>query len=405
MVKREMEALVHRLAKGYPALAITGPRQAGKTTLARAVFPDKPYVSLENPDTRDLATEDPRGFLKKYEGGAILDEVQNCPQLFSYLQEVLDSSRETARFVLTGSQQFSLVQGITQSLAGRIGMVQLLPFSCQEAYGGQPPGLDETLWRGGYPPVYDRQLDPSLWYANYIQTYVERDVRKLVNVQDLTSFQRFVRLCAGRVGQLLNLSQLGSEAGITHNTAKAWLSILEASYVVFQLQPHHRNFNKRLIKTPKLYFYDTGLAAWLLSIQEARQIETHPQRGALFENWVVSEALKARFNCGLPSNLYFWRDRSGHEVDLLLEHPDRLTPVEIKSGQTVNADYFSGLEYWLALAESPAARAWLVYGGSEGQQRKQTRVISWRNLPALTDLQPGGENAGPTLSNSDTNKR
>jgi len=386
MVKREIESLVLRLAKGYPALAITGPRQAGKTTLARSAFPDRPYVSLENPDTRELATEDPRGFLKKYAAGAILDEVQNCPALFSYLQEVLDSSRQTARFILTGSQQFGLVQGITQSLAGRIGMVQLLPFSCHEAYRGTPPGLDEALWRGAYPPVHDRELDPSLWYANYIQTYVERDVRKLVNVQDLTSFQRFVRLCAGRVGQLLNLSQLGAEAGITHNTAKAWLSILEASYIVFQLQPHHRNFNKRLIKTPKLYFYDTGLAVWLLSIREVQQLDTHPQRGALFENWVISEALKTRFNRGLPSNLYFWRDRAGHEVDLLLENPTELIPVEIKSGQTVNSDFFTGLEDWLKLAQPSQPRAWLVYGGSENHQRKNTRVLSWRNLPALTDL-------------------
>ena len=386
MIEREMAPLVLKLAGDYPALAITGPRQAGKTTLARAAFPDKPYVSLENPDTRELATQDPRGFLNKYQAGAILDEVQNCPALFSYLQEILDSSKQAGRFVLTGSQQFGLIEGITQSLAGRIALVQLLPFSCQEAYGSKPPSLDETLWRGAYPPIHDRQLDPSLWYANYMQTYIERDVRKLINVRDLTSFQRFVRLCAGRVGQLLNLSQMGGEAGITHNTAKAWLSILEASYVVFQLQTHHRNFNKRLIKTPKLYFYDTGLAVWLLSIREARQVETHPLRGALFENWVVSELLKARFNHGLPAHLYFWRDRAGHEVDLLMETTNQLIPVEIKSSQTVNADFFKGLEDWLTLAQPRRPRAWLVYGGSEDHQRKTTRVLSWRHLPALTDV-------------------
>jgi len=386
MIEREMAPLVLKLAGDYPALAITGPRQAGKTTLARAAFPDKPYVSLENPDTRELATQDPRGFLNKYQAGAILDEVQNCPALFSYLQEILDSSKQAGRFVLTGSQQFGLIEGITQSLAGRIALVQLLPFSCHEAYGSKPPSLDETLWRGAYPPIHDRQLDPSLWYANYMQTYIERDVRKLINVRDLTSFQRFVRLCAGRVGQLLNLSQMGGEAGITHNTAKAWLSILEASYVVFQLQPHHRNFNKRLIKTPKLYFYDTGLAVWLLSIREARQVETHPLRGALFENWVVSESLKARFNHGLPAHLYFWRDRAGHEVDLLMETTNQLIPVEIKSSQTVNADFFKGLEDWLTLAQPRRPRAWLVYGGNEDHQRKTTRVLSWRHLPALTDV-------------------
>ena len=386
MIKREIEPLVLKLARGYPALAITGPRQSGKTTLARAAFPDKAYVSLENPDTRELATQDPRGFLNKYRDGAILDEVQNCPALFSYLQEILDSSDKSGRFVLTGSQQFGLIEGITQSLAGRIAMVQLLPFSYHEAYGSHRLGLDETLFRGAYPPIHDRKLDASLWFGNYMQTYIERDVRKLINVRDLTSFQRFVRLCAGRMGQLLNLSQLGAEAGVTHNTAKAWLSILEASYIVFQLQPHHRNFNKRLVKTPKLYFHDTGLAAWLLSIREARQIETHPQRGALFENWVVSELLKARFNHGLPSNLYFWRDRAGHEVDLLVETPTCLIPVEIKSGQTVNSEYFKGVDDWLTLARPRQPRAWLVYGGGEDHQRKTTRILSWQHLPALTDV-------------------
>lgn len=386
MVKREIEPLVVKLAQGYPALAITGPRQAGKTTLARAAFAHKPYVSLENPDTRELATQDPRGFLSKYPEGAVLDEVQNCPALLSYLQEILDSSAQRGQFVLTGSQQFGLLEGITQTLAGRIAMVQLLPFSCHEAYGARPPSLDETLFRGAYPPLHDRQLDPTLWYANYMQTYIERDVRKLINVRDLTSFQRFVRLCAGRAGQLLNLSQLGAEAGVTHNTAKAWISILEASYILFLLQPHHRNFNKRLIKTPKLYFHDTGLAAWLLSIREAGQVATHPQRGALFENWVVSEMLKTRFNRGLPSHLYFWRDRAGNEVDVLLETAAQLIPVEIKSGQTVNSDYFKGITHWLSLANPREPRAWLVYGGREDHQRHETRIMSWRNLPALNDL-------------------
>ena len=386
MIKREIEKLLMELAKGYPALAITGPRQAGKTTLARMAFPQKAYVSLENPDLRDWATQDPRNFLEKYREGAVLDEVQNCPPLFSYLQGVLDASPRPGRFILTGSQQFGLLSGITQSLAGRIAMVQLLPFTCRECYAEQPPGLEATLFRGAYPPVLDRRLDPTLWYANYMQTYIERDVRKLINVRDLTSFQRFVRLCAGRTGQLLNLSQLGTEAGVTHNTAKAWLSILEASYIVFLLQPHHRNFNKRLIKTPKLYFYDTGLAAWLLSIRRAGQIETHPQRGALFENWVLSEMVKARFNLGLPSNLYFWRDRAGHEVDVLIETAAELVPVEIKSGHTVHNDAFAGLNHWLALAQPKQPRAWLIYGGREDHRQQDTRLLSWRHLAALTDL-------------------
>lgn len=384
MIKRDIEAVVRKLAHGYPALAITGPRQAGKTTLARYVFPDRPYVSLENPDVRELALHDPRRFLEKYRAGAVLDEVQNCPPLFSYLQGELDASREMGRFILTGSQQFGLLAGITQSLAGRMAMINLLPFTCHEAYAGKPPALNTVLFRGGYPPVHDRELDPAVWYANYLQTYIERDVRKLINVRDLAAFQRFVRLCAGRVGQLLNLSQLGTDAGITHNTAKAWLSILEASYVVFLLAPHHRNFNKRLIKTPKLYFHDTGLAAWLLAIQQAEQVENHPQRGALFENWVISELCKARANHGLPSNLFFWRDQSGHEVDVLLETAAGLIPIEIKSGQTLNSDFFKGLEHWFKLARPKQPRAWLVYGGKDEHLRDAVRILSWRNLQALT---------------------
>jgi predicted AAA+ superfamily ATPase len=386
MVKREIEKLVRALAKGYPALAITGPRQAGKTTLARMVFPQKEYISLEDPDTRDLATHDPRGFLERYREGAILDEVQHCPPLFSYLQGVLDASPQPGRFVLTGSQQFGPRAGITQSLAGRIAMVQLLPFTCRECYADHPPSLEETLLRGAYPPVLDRRLDPALWCANYMQTYIERDVRQLLNVRDLTSFLRFVRLCAGRVGQILNLSQLGMEAGVTHNTAKAWLSLLEASYIVLLLQPHHRNFNKRLIKTPKLYFYDTGLAAWLLSLRDRRQLETHPQRGALVENWVISEMIKTRFNRGLPSNLYFWRDRAGHEVDVLIDTATALIPVEIKSGHTVNSDYFNGLRHWLEMAHPRQPRAWLVYGGREDYRQQDIRLLSWQHLSALTDL-------------------
>ena len=385
MVKREIEPLLHKLASQYPALAITGPRQSGKTTLARMAFPQKAYVSLENPDIRELATQDPRAFLAKYADGAIFDEVQNCPALFSYLQEILDSSRKPGRFVLTGSRHFGPMAGITQSLAGRVAMVHLLPFSCREAYGERPPSLDETIWRGLYPPIHDRDLDPPTWYANYVQTYIERDVRALVNVRDLTTFQRFVRLCAGRVGQLLNLSQLGAETGVTHNTARAWLSILEASFVIFMLQPHHRNFNKRIIKTPKLYFYDTGLACWLLAIRTPEQLETHPLRGALFENWVIAELLKGRFNRGLPLNFYFWRDRAGHEIDLLIETAGRLIPVEIKSGQTINADFFVGIEHWETLARPRQPKAWLIYAGQEDHQRKTTHILSWRNLPALTD--------------------
>lgn len=386
MIKREIEAVMKELASGYPALAVTGPRQSGKTTLAKHAFPDKPYVSLENPDVRELAQHDPRGFLEKYSEGAVLDEIQNCPALFSYLQEIMDSSRKMGRFILTGSQQFGLFSGITQSLVGRIAMIQLLPFACTEIYGSKPPALQDTMFRGFYPPVHDRKLNPTLWYANYIQTYIERDVRKMINVRDLNTCQRFIRLCAGRVGQLLNLSQLAADAGVAHNTVRAWISILEASYIVFLLPPHHRNFNKRIIKTPKLYFYDTGLVCWLLAIQKADQIMTHPQRGALFENLAIGEMVKARFNRGLTSNLYFWRDRAGNEVDVIIEKADGLIPVEIKSGQTLNSDYFKDIDHWLKLTHQRQSKSWLVYGGSEEHRQDQTQVLSWRNLGLLKDL-------------------
>jgi hypothetical protein len=385
MISRLVAPKVLELSRGYPALAITGPRQSGKTTLARALFPDKPYLSLENPDVRTYAEEDPRSFLAKYQAGAILDEVQRCPDLFSYLQGILDDSRESGRFVLTGSQQFGLPSRVSQSLAGRVAMIELLPFSCAEVYGTKP-GLDQVLFTGLYPPVHDRKLDPTTWYASYVQTYVERDVRQNINVRDLASFQRFIRLCAGRTGQLLNLSQLAADTGITHNTARAWLSILQAAYIVFLLPPHHRNFNKRIIKTPKLYFFDTGLVAWLLRIQSAAQVETHPLRGAMFETLIVTEMIKACAARGLPSNLYFWRDREGHEVDVVIDQAGRLLPVEIKSGATLSSDWYEGLRYFAELQESKSAPSYLVYGGREGIKRQGTQVLGWADLEPLTKV-------------------
>lgn len=381
MVPRAAEQILHEVAEGYPIIGMTGPRQSGKTTLARAVFADKPYVSLENPDTRELAETDPRGFLETYRDGAVFDEAQRCPSLFSYLQGLVDASPIPGRFIVTGSQQFGLWSGITQSLAGRIALIHLLPFTYHEWYGRPVeetrPTLDQVLYTGLYPPVHDRNLRPHLWYANYVQTYLERDVRQMVNVRDLSSFQRFVRLCAGRVGQLLNLSNLASDCGITHNTARAWISILEASYLVFLLPPHHQNFKKRLIKTAKLYFYDTGLAAWLLGIQSSDQLNFHAMRGALFESFVISELLKARYNRGLPTPLYFWRDRSGHEIDVLIEHPDALQPVEVKSGQTLTPEAFGSLQQWLTLAGAAARDPILIYGGTETRTHAGIRVFPW----------------------------
>lgn len=388
IIQRTSAITLKKLAQSYPALVVTGPRQSGKTTITQAVFPEKPYVSLEDLDTRSFAQEDPRGFLAQYEHGAILDEVQRCPDLFSYLQTHLDAQKKMGLFILTGSQQFDLISGISQSLAGRVARISLLPFSLAELQhaGKAPKKLEDLLFKGLYPPIYDRKLEPQIWYGNYVNTYLERDVRQLINVRDLSTFQKFIRMCAARTGQLLNLSSLASDCGITHNTAKAWISVLEASYIVHLLQPHHKNFNKRLVKTPKLYFYDSGLAAWLQGIQSAEQLITHPARGALFETWVVSELIKYRFNTALTSNLYFWRDSTGNEVDVLIENADKLIPIEIKSGQTIASDFFDGLKKFSAMAKSDVPRSALIYGGLQNQKRENTDVISWLNTKNLSEI-------------------
>ena len=360
-------------------VVITGPRQSGKTTLARATFPDKPYLSLEDPDIRALAETDPRRLLDSYPDGAILDEVQRAPQLLSYLQTMVDGNLKPGMFILTGSQQFGLLSGITQSLAGRAGMVQLLPFSVAElrAAGRLPTTVDQLLVTGGYPPLYDRTLSPEDWFASYVTTYVERDVRQLINVRDLSLFQRFIRMCAARTGQLLNLSALASDCGISHNTAAAWLSVLEASYVVHLLKPHHKNFNKRLVKMPKLYFCDVGLAAWLVGIRKVEEITYHAQRGNLFETMVVAEFLKACWHDGRPSNLFFWRDSKGLEIDLILERGDDLTPVEIKSGATIASDYLDSIRKWQTLTADTAHPAWLVYGGEQRLASGSVEILPW----------------------------
>lgn len=385
MIRRSAHDTLLRLAKGFPVIAITGPRQAGKTTLAKSAFPDKIYLTLEDPDTRLLAESDPRGFLSHYPDGLILDEAQRVPQLFSYLQGFVDEQLVPGKYVLTGSQQFGLMSGITQSLAGRVGLVQLLPFAMNEldSAGKLPEDMDGLMLTGMYPPLYDRDLDPADWFPAYVNTYIERDVRQLINVRELSMFQRFVRMCAARTGQLLNLSSLASDCGITHNTAAAWISVLEASYIIYLLRPHFTNFNKRLVKTPKLYFLDTGLAAWLLGIREQEQLAYHAQRGALFENLVVTEFLKGRFNRGQQADLYFWRDSKGLEVDLLLDDGISLNPVEIKSGQTLAPDFLTALKKWCALSGIPDRPAALVYGGDKVLSNFNVSIIPWRSLGSL----------------------
>ena len=390
MLTRQLTHPLARLSRSFPVVAITGPRQSGKTTLARAVFADKPYVSLENPAELAFAQEDPRGFLARFRDGAIFDEAQRWPELFSWLQGMVDEDCQPGRFVLTGSQQFGLLAGISQSLAGRVAVTQLLPLSLAELAGASrvTSPIDSLLLTGGYPILHAQDVPAQDWFPSYVATYVERDVRQVMNVQDLGTFQRFLRLCAARSGQLLNLAALAGETGISQGSARAWLSVLESSYLVHRLPPYHRNFGKRLVKTPKLYFLDVGLACWLLGITSAEMLALHPQRGALFETWVVGEFVKARFNAGQPANLYFWRDNNGLESDVLFESGSMLQPVEIKSGQTVTPDYIRAGQKAGRIAGEEALMPWLIHGGEDCYERSGVRVMSWRALAEPGALAP-----------------
>ena len=374
-----------RLA-GFPILTITGPRQSGKTTLSRLLAPDLPYLSLEDPDTRAFATEDPRAFLRQVADGAILDEIQRSPGLLSYLQGTVDADRRMGRFILTGSSQFELMGSIPQSLAGRASMLTLLPFSLAElqAAGRAPKTVDELLHAGFFPPVHDRKVDPSIWIQDYIGTYLERDVRQILNIQDLAAFQRFVQLCAGRIGQLVNITSLAADTGITRVTAESWLSVLQASHLVFLVRPWFTKESKRLIKAPKLYFCDPGLAAWFLGVRSPGHITAHPQRGALFENWVMTELLKAQTNRGRKPSLYFLRDKESHEIDAFIETaPGTFQAIEIKSGETIAADFFTGLDYWRKKLGHQSITPWLVHGGTARQDREKATVLPWNDLAPL----------------------
>jgi predicted AAA+ superfamily ATPase len=381
MINREAEKELRELSKQFRAVAVTGPRQSGKTTIVRKVFSDKTYVSLENPDIRRFAADDPRGFLSTYPNGAILDEAQRVPELFSYLQQVLDETKENGLFILTGSNNFLLNNSISQSLAGRVAYLFLLPLSIGEIMP-EANQSNRLMFQGGYPEIYQNNVDPVKFYANYIRTYVERDVRLIKNINDLYTFERFLRLCAGRIGQLLNMNSLATEIGVDVKTISSWIGVLEASFIVFRLQPYHKNFNKRIVKMPKLYFYDTGLAAALIGIDDISQLTIHPFRGALFENLIVLDFLKKSFNSGKPNNLYFWRDNTGNEIDLLIKKNNRPYPVEIKSGQTINDEYFKGIRYWHKLTGDEGG--YLVYAGDIEQKRSQSiRVVPFNKIEQI----------------------
>lgn len=384
-IARHILNVVHTYARQFKIVAIVGPRQSGKTTLARHAFPDHPYVNLEELDQRRLAQDDPRGFLDRFAAGAVIDEAQRCPDLLSYLQGHVDASAKRGRFVLTGSQHLGLMESITQTLAGRVGTVRLLPFSHAELTeaGRQANTLEEALFRGGYPPIFDEPRADSLhWLNAYLHTYVERDVRLMVNVRDLSAFQRLLSLCAGSAGQLLNTARLGADCGISHATVRAWLSVLEAGFVLMLLKPHHENFRKRLVKAPKLYFLDTGLLVRLLQIETPDQLQVHPLRGAVFENWVLVELLKSYLNRGQEPQMFFWRDHIGHEVDLLRDAGSRLDVWECKSGKTFNAEWLQGLDYWSGLAGTRAGCLNIVYGGRESFAHRGVQVAGWADVPA-----------------------
>lgn len=385
MIRREITPVLRCLFGHYPVVTVTGPRQSGKTTLCRETFPDLAYVNLEALDQREFAERDPRGFLAQAGFGVILDEIQRVPSLLSYIQVLADEEGCNGLFVLTGSQHFGLSNAISQSLAGRTALLRLLPFSLAERFAAKPTGeVDELVYGGFYPRVFDQSLNPSQAYADYFETYVERDLRQVGEVRNLSNFQRFVRLCAGRVGQLVNLSSLGADAGVSHVTARQWLTLLEASYIVFRLPPYHANIRKRLVRSPKFYFYDVGLACHLVGIEHAGQLATHPLRGALFENMVVVEALKHRFNRGRTMNLFFFRDSRGLECDLLYGTGNGMAAIEIKSGATINSDFFSALGRVAELAPEVSVRA-VVYGGQETQSRSAGEAIPLAGFPGFLD--------------------
>ncbi len=382
MINRQAAKTIREQAKKFPIVAVTGPRQSGKTTLLQQLFPDYTYISMENPDNRAQAQEDPNGFLKLYSEKVILDEVQNVPHLFSYLQTKTDLDRIKGQYILSGSQHFPLMESITQSLAGRVALMRLLPFDFSEIKSVNllSNQLPEVIFKGFYPAIYDWDIHPLRYFPNYVETYVERDVRSLLNVKDLMLFRNFLKLCAGRIGQVLNLNSLANDCGITSPTAKAWLSILETSFIAFLLPPYYRNFNKRLIKSPKLYFYDTGLACYLLGMKEADQVESYFQKGSLFENLVIAELLKQRYHQGEMPQFYFWRDNVGNELDLLSEEFQSVDVWEMKYGATVNPDYFKGFQYLEKIEGLSLGKKTVVYGGNSPQIRQGVEVKSWSEV-------------------------
>jgi len=386
MIHRELRLKIEQLRDKFPVLVVTGPRQSGKTTLLRALYPDLPYVSLEELDNRTMATDDPRGFLSNYQNGAILDEVQRTPEIFSYIQGIVDT--QPAHFVLSGSHNFQLLENISQTLAGRSALLVLLPLSFSElnTAGSSFENYAEFILSGFYPRLHVKGIEPEDFFPSYIATYLEKDVRLIKNIENLHSFSRFIQLCAGRIGHPLNLSSLAADAAISPNTAKKWLSVLEAGYIIFLLKPYHENFNKQIIKSPKLYFYDTGLACSLLGLENVGQVNTYYQRGALFENLVIADIMKQYANLGKRPRIFFWQSKTKHEIDLLIEYGGKIFPIEIKSGLTRHEHFLKNIAYWQKLNDDPGIPAVAIYGGDDDFKSKHGLYLSWRNISNIFNI-------------------
>lgn len=385
MIARNLTEKLQHLYLKYPVVVLTGARQTGKTTLLKSVFAQIPYVNLEDPDNRILAETDPRGFLSNFPKGVMIDEAQQVPNLFSYIQQIVDNS--DSKFILSGSQNFQLLEKITQSLAGRVAVLSLMPFSYEELtkHGYHFNKVEEVIFKGFYPRIYDKDISPTEFYPYYINTYIERDVRQIKNIENLSLFTIFLKLCAGRTGQLLNIQSLANDVGVSHNTIRSWLGVLEASYIIYLHKPHYKNFNKRLLKTPKIYFYDTGLLCSLLQIENSEQLNTHFLKGGVFENFVINEISKYYLNKGIKPPIYFWQSKEKKEIDVLIEKGEQLYPIEIKAAKTKNASLLNNLSYWNKLNPTPSNNLNLIYGGDEDFKTTKGNFVSWNKINQLTE--------------------
>ncbi len=386
MIPRILGQRIQDAAAKMPVIVVTGPRQSGKSTLIRHSFPQYDYANLEDLQQRQFALEDPRNFLRNLGEHAIIDEVQHVPDLLSYIQTIVDENKRPGQYILSGSQHILLMESVSQSLAGRVSIFNLLPFSLEEIdrTSFAQALYEDYIFRGFYPRIYDQDLDPTSWLSDYIQTYVERDLRQVINVSDLGTFRQFLQICAGRTGQQVNFSEIGGQIGVSYHTVHRWLNVLETSYIIYFLRPFHKNYNKRIIKTPKLYFYDTGLACALLNLRQVADLNAHFAKGALFENFIISEILKNHLHRGIQPAMYFWQAAGRHEIDLLLDHRGQLIPMEIKSSRTLHSNFFDGLTYFQDLSGASPDHSYLLYGGDEVQIRSQAKVVGWRHLGNIT---------------------